>query len=130
MGFQFLINWKTFNKFIKLRKDFGKLNDKLIIQHVDHIHIRTFTYTMNSSNCRTFKNTSRLSFPLIQEFVTFIQKSTRKVTNIYKCNFFYADRGPTRTGCGLCELDFYRSTNLISCALRFFFSASQPITQV
>jgi len=31
----------NFNKFTKLSKDFGELNDKLIIQHFHHIHIRT-----------------------------------------------------------------------------------------
>ena len=34
---------KNFNKFIKLSKDLGKLDEKLIIQHFHHIHIRTLT---------------------------------------------------------------------------------------
>jgi len=33
---------KNFNKLTKLSKDFGELNDKLIIQHFHHIHICTF----------------------------------------------------------------------------------------
>jgi len=48
---------RNFNKFMKLSKDFGELNDKLIIQYFHHIHIRTLTYTMYSSNFSTFKNT-------------------------------------------------------------------------
>jgi len=32
-----------------------ELNDKLIIQHFDHIH--TLTYMFNISNFNTFKNT-------------------------------------------------------------------------
>jgi len=47
----------NFNKFIKLSDDFEKLDDKLIIQHFHHIHIRTLTYTVYSSNFNTFKNT-------------------------------------------------------------------------
>jgi len=47
----------NFNKFIKLSKDFGMLDDKLIIQHFHHIHIRTLTYTIYYSNFITFKNT-------------------------------------------------------------------------
>ena len=46
-----------FNKFTKVSKDFGELNDKLKIQHVHHIHVRTLTYMMYSSNFSTFKNT-------------------------------------------------------------------------
>jgi len=37
-----LIKLGNFNKFTKLSKDFGELNNKLIIQHFYHIHIRTF----------------------------------------------------------------------------------------
>jgi len=47
----------NFNKFTKLRKDFGELDDKSIIQHFHHIHIYTLTYTMYFSNFSTFKNT-------------------------------------------------------------------------
>ena len=47
----------NFNKFTKLRKDFQKLDDKLIIQHFHHILIRTLTYMMYYSNFSTFKNT-------------------------------------------------------------------------
>ena len=36
----------NFNKFTKLSKDFGELDDKLIIQHFHHIHIRTLMYSM------------------------------------------------------------------------------------
>ena len=36
----------NFNKFTKLSKNFGELNNKLIIQHYHDIHIRTLTYTM------------------------------------------------------------------------------------
>ena len=45
--------------FTKLSKDFGELDDKLIIQHFHHIHIhiRTLTYTMYYSNISTLKNT-------------------------------------------------------------------------
>jgi len=32
---------ENFNKFTKLSKDFRELDDKLIIQHFYHIHIRT-----------------------------------------------------------------------------------------
>ena len=45
---------KNFNKFTKLSKNFGELDDKLIIQHFHYIH--TLTYTMYSSNFNTFKN--------------------------------------------------------------------------
>jgi len=31
----------NFKKFTKLSKDFGKLDDKLIIQHFHHIHTMT-----------------------------------------------------------------------------------------
>jgi len=34
---------KNFKKFTKLSKDFGKLDDKLIIQHFHDIHIMTYT---------------------------------------------------------------------------------------
>jgi len=47
---------ENFNKFVKISKDFEKLNDKLIIQHFHYIHICTLTCTMNSLNFRTFKN--------------------------------------------------------------------------
>ena len=47
----------NFNKFTKLSKNFGELNDKLIIQYFHHIYIRTLTYTMYFSNFNTFKNT-------------------------------------------------------------------------
>jgi len=55
--FNKLIN---FNKFTKLRKDFGsryfeELDDKLIIQHFHHIHICSLTYMIYSSNFSTFK---------------------------------------------------------------------------
>jgi len=41
----------------KLSKNFGKLDDKLIIQYFHHIHICTLTYTIYFSNFSTFKNT-------------------------------------------------------------------------
>jgi len=41
-----MLKLKNFKKFTKLSKDFGKLDDKLIIQHFHHIHIYTMTYTM------------------------------------------------------------------------------------
>ena len=47
---------ENFNKFTKLSKDFGDLDDKLIIQHFHHILIRTLTCTMYSSNFNTLKN--------------------------------------------------------------------------
>jgi len=37
---------ENFKKFTKLSKDFGELDDKLIIQHFYYIHIHTLTYTM------------------------------------------------------------------------------------
>ena len=40
----------NFMKFTKLNKDVRELDDKFIIQHFHHIHIRTLTYTMYSSN--------------------------------------------------------------------------------
>jgi len=46
---------KNFNKLTKLSKDVGKFDDKLIIQHVHHIHICTLTYTMYFSNFSTLK---------------------------------------------------------------------------
>jgi len=49
--------FENFNKFKKLSKDFGKFDDKMIIQHFHHIHIRTLIYTMYYSNFSTFKNT-------------------------------------------------------------------------
>jgi len=48
---------ENFNNFTKFSKDFGELNDKLIFQHFNHIHIRTLMYTMYSPNFSTFKNT-------------------------------------------------------------------------
>jgi len=45
----------NFKKFTKLSKDFGRLDDKLIIQHFHHIH--TMTYTMYSLNFSTLKIT-------------------------------------------------------------------------
>jgi len=48
---------EKFKKFTKLSKDFGELDDKLIIQHFHHIHIRILTYTMYSSKFSTLKNT-------------------------------------------------------------------------
>jgi len=49
----------NFKKFTKLSKDFGELDDKLIIQHFHHIHIHihTMTYTMYFLNFSTLKNT-------------------------------------------------------------------------
>jgi len=55
----------NFNKLTKLSKDFGELNNKFIIQHSHHIHIRTLKYTMYFLNFNTFKNTQKISFPLI-----------------------------------------------------------------
>ena len=52
----------NFNKFNKLSKDFGPLNDKLIIQHFHHIHICTLTCTMYSSNVSTLKKYITLVF--------------------------------------------------------------------
>jgi len=46
---------ENFNKFTKLNKDFGKLDDKLIIQHFHHIHICNLAYTIYYSNFSTFK---------------------------------------------------------------------------
>ena len=44
-------NWKIFNKFKKLSKDFKELDDKLIILHFHHIHTMTYTmYSLNFSN--------------------------------------------------------------------------------
>jgi len=42
--FKKLENFKKFTKL--LNKDFGKLDNKLIIQHFHHIYIRTLTYNM------------------------------------------------------------------------------------
>jgi len=52
---------ENFNKFTKLNKDFGKLDDKLIIQHFHHIRICNLAYTIYYSNFSTFKihNTCR-----------------------------------------------------------------------
>jgi len=47
----------NFNKFTKLSKDFGELNDKFIIQHFHHIHLCTLTYKLYSEIFSTFKNT-------------------------------------------------------------------------
>jgi len=33
---------RNINKYTKLSKDFGELNDKLAIEHFDGIHIHTF----------------------------------------------------------------------------------------
>jgi len=44
----------NFKKFTKLSKDFGELDDKVIIQHFHHIP--TMTYTMYSLNFSTLKN--------------------------------------------------------------------------
>jgi len=76
-----------FKKFTKLSKDFGELDDKLIIQHFDHIH--TMTYTMYSLNFSTLKITEYLFSPVIQKFETLIQEYIKKVINIHKCNFFF-----------------------------------------
>jgi len=46
---------RNFKKFTTLSKDFGELDDKLIIQHFHHIHIRTITYTIYSLNFSTLK---------------------------------------------------------------------------
>jgi len=46
---------KNFKKFTKLNKDFGELDDKLIIPHFHHIH--TMTYTMYYLNFSTLKIT-------------------------------------------------------------------------
>jgi len=46
---------KNLNKFIILSKEFGKFDDKLIIQHFHHIYIYTLTYMIYSSNFSTFK---------------------------------------------------------------------------
>jgi len=63
----------NFNKFIKLSKDFGELDDKLIIQHFHHIHIRILICTMYSSNFSTLKKYIILVFSSIQEFETLMQ---------------------------------------------------------
>jgi len=46
---------RNFKKFTKLSKDFGELDDKLIIQNFHHIY--TMTYTMYSLNYSTLKIT-------------------------------------------------------------------------
>jgi len=51
-----LKNLENFDKFTKLSKNFGELDDKLIIQHFHHIHIHTLMYTMYSSNFNILKN--------------------------------------------------------------------------
>ena len=94
---------KNFKKFTKLLiKYFGKLNDKLIIQHFFHIHIRTLTYKMYSSNFSTLKNIQYLYFPIIQEFRTLTRKSKKKSNWYIQVQFsFYVDMsfgGPTTTG--------------------------------
>jgi len=43
--------WENLKKFTKFSKDFGELDDKLIIQHFHHIH--TMTSTMYSLNFNT-----------------------------------------------------------------------------
>ena len=50
-------NSETLRSSQKLSKDFGELDDKLIIQHFHHIHLHTMTYTMYSLNFSTLKNT-------------------------------------------------------------------------
>jgi len=57
INFSMFNKLENFNKFTKLSKDFGELDNKLITQHFHHIHICTLTYTMYSSNFSTFKNT-------------------------------------------------------------------------
>ena len=52
-----LKNLGNLKKFTKLSKDFWKFDDKLIIQHFQHIYIRTMTYTMYYLNFNTLKNT-------------------------------------------------------------------------
>jgi len=47
----------NFKKFTKLSKDFGELDDKLIIQDIHIHHIHTITYTMYSLNFSTLKIT-------------------------------------------------------------------------
>jgi len=47
---------KNFNKFRQLSKDFGKLDDKLIIQHLSYSY-SYLIYTMHSLHFSTFKNT-------------------------------------------------------------------------
>jgi len=47
----------NFKKFTKLSKDFGELDNKLIIQHFHDIHIHTMRYTMYSLSFSTLKNT-------------------------------------------------------------------------
>ena len=98
---------ENFKKFTKLSKDFGELDDKLIIQHFHHIH--TMTYTMDSLNFSILKITQYLSFPIIQEFEMLMQESIKEVINIYKYKFFFfkfyaglraGPRGPRASPCG------------------------------
>jgi len=51
--FKNLVNFKKFTKIIS--KDFGKLDDKLIIQQFYHINICTLTYKIYSSNLSILK---------------------------------------------------------------------------
>ena len=91
----------NFKKFTKLSKDFGELDDKLIIQHFHYIH--TMTYTMYSLNFSTLKITYYLSFPVIQEFETLMQESIKEVINIHKYKFFFyagLRAGPRASPCG------------------------------
>ena len=69
----------NFKKFTNLSKDFGELDDKLIIQHFRHIH--TMTYTIYSLHFSTLK--------IIQEFETLMQDFIKKVINIHKYKFFF-----------------------------------------
>jgi len=70
-----------FNKSTKLSKDFGVLNDRLIIQYFHRIHIRTLTYTMHSLNFSTLKNI--IYFFSIHTKIWNIHESKRKVINIF-----------------------------------------------
>jgi len=64
-------NLRNFKKFTKLSKDFGELDDKLIIQHFHYIHI--MTYIMYFLNFSTFKIHNTCLIPVIQEFETLMQ---------------------------------------------------------
>jgi len=48
---------ENFKKFTQLSKEFGELDNKLIIQHFYHIHIHTMTYTIYILNFNKLKNT-------------------------------------------------------------------------
>jgi len=116
------IKLRNFNKFTKLSKDFRKLNDKLIIQHLHHIHIRTLTYAWLILQILANSNFHS------QEFGTFMQKFRRKVTNINKFKSFFFLCGsraslphPGSSPYGLCGSGFRESTGSISRpALHFF----------